>query len=570
MTIHADQRFAAPATGEAPDVAAALDMLLVDAAVGITRRFRPAYSLLTIGRRVASRPGVAARQATRLAGQLGDVVLGRSELTPEPRDRRFVDEAWSTNPILRRVVQAYLASAAAAEQLVDELRLDGVEEQRVRFAVSNLIDAGAPSNSPLLNPAAIKELVDTGGASAARGMRAFVTDIAAKPRVPRMVEPDEFEVGRDLAVSTGTVVHRDELYELIQFAPQTPQVHAIPLLIVPPTINKYYILDLAPGRSLIEYLVGQGHQVFTISWRNPDARFRDNGLDAYGQAVVDASDAMRSITGSSTLNLMGVCSGGIIASMVIAHLASTADRRVSSFTLLVTVLDQTPTGTIGALIDESTAEVAMRASAKQGYLDGNSLAEVFAWLRPNDLIWNYWVNNYLLGRRPPAFDILYWNADTTRMPARLHHDFLRVAMSNALVEPDAATMIDTPVDLGKVDADSYVVAGVADHICPWQSCYQSTQLLGGVSRFVLSTSGHIAALVNPPGNPRASFQAGDRPGVDAERWTRTTERQSGSWWPDYASWLTARSGRSKRAPRTLGGRGFEPREPAPGTYVFDR
>ena len=556
--------------GEAPDVAAALDMLLADAAVGISRRFRPAQSLVTIGRQLAARPDLTARHGVALARQLGQVAAGRSELAPAPRDRRFADPAWSNNPLLRRIVQAYLATATAAEQVVGELGLEGREDERVRFAVSNLIDAAAPSNNPLLNPTAIKEFVDTGGASTVRGVRAFLTDMAAKPRVPRMVEPDAFEVGRDVATSQGAVVHRQQLYELIQFRPQTPKVHSTPLLIVPPTINKHYVLDLAPGRSLIEFLIGQGQQVFTISWRNPDASLRDSGIDAYGGAVVDALGAVRRITNSAHANVMAACSGGIIASMVMAHLAAIGDRQVPAFTLLVTVLDQAPAGITGTLIDDATAEVAMNASDKQGFLDGNSLAEVFAWLRPNDLIWNYWVNNYLLGRTPPAFDILYWNADTTRMPARLHHDFLRIAMANSLVTADAATMLGTPVDLAKVDADSYVVAGVADHLCRWQSCYQSTQLLGGSSRFVLSTSGHVAALVNPPDNPKANFRAGDDPGPDAEQWAETAERHSGSWWSDHADWLAARSGRSKSAPTSLGGGGFEPREAAPGTYVFDK
>jgi poly(3-hydroxyalkanoate) synthetase len=361
---------------------------LADAAVGISRRFRPAQSLATIGRRVAARPGLAAREAIALGHQLRQIAVGSSEVTPEPRDRRFVDPAWSTNPLLRRVLQAYLATAATAAQLVDELELDTTEDERVRFVVSNLVDASAPSNNPMLNPAAMKELVDTGGTSAVRGVRALIRDLGARPRVPRMVEPDAFEVGRDIGISPGAVVHRDELYELVQFSPQTPQVYRTPLLIVPPTINKYYILDLAPGRSLVEFLVGQGHRVFTMSWRNPDERFRDRGLDAYGAAIVDALGAVRSIAASPTANVMGVCSGGIIASMVMAHLSSIGDRRVDAFTLLVTVLDQAPVGFTGTLIDDSTAQAAMRASARRGYLDGRALAEVFAWLRPNDLIWS--------------------------------------------------------------------------------------------------------------------------------------------------------------------------------------
>src|SRR2546423_1458716 len=289
-------------------------------------------------------------------------------------------------------------------------------------------------------------------------------------------------------------------------------------------INKFYVTDLAPGRSLIEYLVAQGHQVFAISWRNPDARHRDWGTDAYGQAIVDALNAARSICGVEKASIFALCSGGIVSSMAAAHLADTGGlEQLASLYLGVTVLDQVQQGTVAALADEHAAALAIAASRSRGYLDGRSLAEVFAWLRANDLIWNYWVNNYLQGKPPPAFDILYWNADTTRMTAQLHQDFVSVAMSNGLTTPGGATMLGTEIDLSKVTADSYVVAGIADHICPWQSCYRSTQLLGGNSRFVLSTSGHIAALVNPPGNKKSSFQttkeSADNP-ADPPEWQR--------------------------------------------------
>ncbi len=553
---------------DAPEVAAPLDLLLADAAVGLSSRFRPVRLMLALGRRMVAKPDAVGRRSAELLRELARISAGSSELEPNPRDRRFADPAWTGNPLLHRVLQAYLAGSRAADQLAADVGLD--KDERLRFVASNIVDALAPSNNPWLNPAAWKESLDTGGANTVRGLRAFIEDMSSSPRVPRMVDPEAYEVGRDLAVTPGSVVWRAPLYELIQFTPHTSRVHSSPLLVVPPTINKYYILDLAPHRSLIEFLVGQGHQLFVMAWRNPDARFRDSGLDAYGAAVVEAVGAVRRICRSAQANLMGVCSGGIITSMVMGHLAATGENSVNALTLLVTVLDQKQAGVAAALIDETTAKAAMAASAKQGYLDGSALAEVFAWLRPNDLVWNYWVNNYLLGRKPPAFDILFWNADTTRMPARMHHDFLRIAMANALVTPGEATMLDTPVDLGKIAADSYIVAGVADHICPWQSCYKTTHLLGGSTRFVLSTSGHIAALVNPADNPKSSFRAGGDLRAEADAWSAGAESHSGSWWLDYAAWLGARSGPQKVAPRRLGGAGFKPQEPAPGTYVFDR
>ena len=310
-----------------------------------------------------------------------------------------------------------------------------------------------------------------------------------------------------------------------------------------------------------------------MSWRNPDARHRDWGLDTYGAALTDALAAVRAITGAAKAHVCALCSGGIMTSMVAAHLAVTGQLdQLASLCLGVAVLDQTQAGTAGAIIDQNTAAAAMAVSSARGYLDGRALAEVFAWLRPDDLIWNYWVNNYLQGKTPPAFDILYWNADVTRLPAALHHDFLRLGLANALVTPGAATMLGSPVDLGKVDVDAYLVAGITDHLCPWESCYRTTQLLGGPVKFVLSTSGHIAAMVNPPTNPKAAFRtvsSGANPS-DPREFLATATTVPGSWWTDYAAWLAERGGGQRKSPRTLGRKAYPVRGAAPGTYVHDR
>jgi poly[(R)-3-hydroxyalkanoate] polymerase subunit PhaC len=562
---------------EPADAAAALDLLLADASLGMLRRFLPGRSMARFGLGLARSPGTVARRVAGLAGDLGAIAAGRSTLGPPARDRRFADRAWTANPFMRRLVQAYLAGGAFALALVDDADLGWRDAERVGFVVRNLVDAAAPSNNPLISPEAWKAVIDTGGLSVPRGLRALASDLASPPRVPSMVPPDAFEVGRDLAVSPGAVVRRTEICELIQYAPATEQVHQYPVLIVPPTINKYYITDLAPGRSMIEYLVAQGHQVFVISWRNPDARHYDWGLDAYGQAVVDSLDAARAVCGAAKASVCALCSGGIITSMVAAHLrdAGRLDQLASLF-LGVTVLDQGQDGTVAALADSRTAALAVAASKARGYLDGRSLAEVFAWLRPNDLIWSYWVNNYLRAQQPAPFDILYWNADTTRMPAALHRDFIGVILGGALAKHGAASMLGSPVDLSAVDVDAYVLAGAADHLCPWQSCYRSAQLLGGDTRFVLSTSGHIAAMVNPPGNPKARFQVASEPlaglpGLPGpDEWLRAAHTAAGSWWPDYSSWLAERGGGTKEAPAGLGEAGFPVLDPAPGLYVFDR
>ena len=560
-----------PTRSAAADAAAApLDLLLTDAATGMLRRVNPGGSGLRLAVALATRPRLVAGRGTRLAGDLARIAVGRSQVQPSRRDRRFTDPGWAGNPLLRRVMQAYLAAAQAAEGVVAGAGLDEADSQRVGFLLTNLIDALAPSNNPLLNPAAVKAAVDTGGRSTLAGLRQFAADMAVAPRVPSMVEPDAFQVGVDLAVTPGSVILRTPVFELIQYRPATAAVRQVPLVIVPPVINKFYVMDLAPGRSMAEYLVGCGLQVFMISWRNPDARHAKWDLSTYGQAVLDAMDAASRITGIEQTALAGACSGGIIAAMVAAHLAHAGQQdRIAAITLMVTVLDQARAGLASAVIDERSARLAAAASRARGYLDGRSLAEVFAWLRPNDLIWNYWVNNYLLGRKPPPFDILFWNADTTRMTAGLHRDFLRLGADNALTRPGGAAMLGSPVDLAAVDRDTYLVAGITDHICPWQSCYRSTQLLSGRSRFVLSTSGHVAAMVNPPGHGKAGYQQAKECPEDPQQWLRHAETCNGSWWPDYAGWLAERCGEERAAPGELGGGGLAPVCDAPGTYVHD-
>lgn len=551
--------------------AGALDLLLTDAALGPLQRFVPGMSGVRFAGRLARQPRTVGRRARSLSVELAKVVAGLSVVTPSSRDRRFTDDAWSGNPVLRRIVQAYLATGQTIETLVADAGLDWEDDERVGLVADNLVQAMAPSNNPFLNPEAWKTAIDTGGASLVRGARHLVDDLSAPPRIPSSVPPGAFEVGRNLAMTPGAVVLRTDVFELIQYAPQTPQVQRTPLLIIPPTINKFYIADLAPGRSFIEYLVQQGEQVLVMSWRNPDARHQAWDLDTYGQAVLTALDATRRICHHDKVHTLGVCAGGIITSMVLAHLAAEGrlEDEIASASFAVTLLDQEHAGATGAMVDEQMAAVAVSMSQTRGYLDGRKLAEVFAWLRPNDLIWNYWVNNYLKGKTPPKFDILHWNGDSTRMTAGLHRDFMELALANSLVTPEAATMLGTPVDLQEVSVDSYVTAGIADHICPWESCYSTSQLLGGPTRFVLSTSGHIASIVNPPGNAKARYQIADDTPADPGEWLASAATEQGSWWPDHVAWLDAHGDGTKRKPNRLGAAGFDELDPAPGTYVLD-
>lgn len=542
---------------------------LVDVPAGTWERFGVGRSAVTFAAALARRPDVLGQRLTSLAAEMGRIAAGTSELAAHKRDRRFKDPAWQENPLLRRLLQSYLAGSDTAEGLVEDLDLDWESAQKVQFAVENLVQALSPSNSPLTNPTAIKRAVDTGGVSLLKGARNLVEDLSAPPRIPSMVDTSGFEVGKNQAISPGAVVFRDEVYELIQYQPTTERVSRVPLVIFPPMINKFYAFDMSPGRSLVEFLVAQGIQVFMVSWRNPTAEHRDWGFEVYGQAMLDVLDQIRDLTGSDEEHVMGVCSGGVVTSMVMSHLAKIGELpHVASLTFMVTVLDSGRAGLTTALATQARGRAIKAVSSRKGYLDGRALAEVFAWLRPGDLIWNYWVNNYLLGNTPPAFDLLAWNADVTRMPERLHHDFVDQGLGNTLVQGTQAFRGET-VDLAGVTVDTYIVAGITDHLTDWQSCYQTRHMLGGSSRFVLSRSGHIAALVNPPGDPRASFQVADEPAETPEDFLAVAERKEGTWWPDYAEWLKERGNGYQDAP-TLGAEGYPLLGPAPGTYVLQR
>src|SRR5262245_17417963 len=520
---------------------------------------------------LAKQPGTVASRAASLGRELVSIAGGRSAVGPAKGDKRFADPAWRGDPLLHRPMPAYLATNNTVNQLFSDAHLDWQDAERMRFVLDFVTEGLSPSNNPVLNPLGWKALIDTGGQSAVRGLRNFVGDMSSAPRVPSMVEPDAFTLGETIAATPGSVVLRCDEFELIQYTPQTEKVFPAPLLMVPPVINKFYIMDISPGRSMIEYFLRQGIQVFAISWRNPTAEQRNWGFDIYGQAILNALDAVEKITQSDHTHLQASCSGGILAAMTAAHLSAIGEGdRLAGLTLMVTVLDQRKAGFAAAAIDEEIANIAIALSARKGYLDGRSLAEVFAWLRPTDLVWRYWVNNYVEGKSPAAFDVLFWNADTTRMAAALHRDMVMTGLHNSLASPGAVSMLGTPVDLSKLTVDAYVVAGIADPISSWPACSPNARLLGSENlRFVLSSSGHIAALVNPPGNPRASYRAGNVDEPDPAAWVESAEKSADSWWPDFAAWLGERSAKKQAAPDSLGGAGMEPLEPAPGSYVVE-
>ena len=518
---------------------------------------------------LARHPRRTARRVGGLGADLARVAAGRSDLGPAKGDRRFGDPAWEGNWAFRRVMQTYLSLGDALDGLVGDADVDWRAERQARFMAGNVVDALAPTNFPWSNPTVLKATIDHGGANLVRGARHFLSDVSRPPRLPAMVDTSKFSVGDNLAITPGSVVLRTEVFELIHYAPQAKQVREVPLLFVPPTINKYYILDLAPGRSMVEHMLGQGLQVFAISWRNPDEAHGHFDLDTYARAVLEARDAVAEIARSETVHLNAACSGGIITAGVLGHLAATGGLdAVASLTLLVCALDNERAGTAGAFTNRELAAAAVAESARRGYVDGQALAGVFAWLRPNDLVWGYVVNNYLLGKPPPAFDILYWNQDTVRLAAGLHRDFILLSLENSLTRPGALEVLGSPVDLGAVDIPSYAVAGLNDHIIPWQNAYRSALLLGGKPRFVLSTSGHIQALINPPSaESRASYRVTDELPEEPRALVEQVATRRGSWWPDYVEWLHERSGELKNAPAKLGSRKHKPAAKAPGSYV---
>lgn len=523
-----------------------------------------------VGARALVQPSTLLSRTLGLGRELGEILLGRSERAPDPSDRRFADPTFRDHPLYRRVMQSYLAWRESLHGLVDEIDLDQESRDRGKFALTLLTEAVAPTNTLLGNPAALKRAFETAGMSVLKGVRNWARDQVENHGMPSQVDKRPFQVGENLAVTPGQVIFRSEVLELIQYAPAKPKVFERPLLFIPPQVNKYYAFDLAPGRSMIEHLVQQGLQVFLVSWRNPTPAQRDWGFDTYIQSLCEALAVVQEITGSPTVNVTGVCAGGITTSIFIAHLAARGDRAIHSASFPVTVLDTSVSSQISVLSSQKTLDASKRSSHKKGILSGPELARVFALLRPNDLVWNYWINNYLMGTDPAPFDILVWNNDPTNLPAALHAEFLDLFANHALLKPGTLKVLGTPIDLSRVTCDIYAIGALTDHLTPWYACYRTPQLFGGEGTFVLSYSGHIQALVNPPGNPKAKFYTNDAKGLEANTWLAGAKEHKGTWWTHWTDWLGKRSGTEKPAPQCLGSDAHPPLMAAPGRYVHQK
>ena len=511
----------------------------------------------------------SAKHVARFGVELKNVLLGQSDLQPESGDRRFVDPAWSQNPLYKRYLQTYLAWRKELHDWVEQSNLSAQDANRGHFMINLVTDAMAPSNS-MANPAAVKRFFETGGKSLLDGLSHLAKDIVNNGGMPSQVDMKAFEVGKSLATTEGAVVFRNSVLELIQYRPTTEQVHERPLLVVPPQINKFYVFDLSPEKSLARFLLRSGIQTFVVSWRNPTKAQREWGLSSYIEALKEAIEAITAITGSKDINMLGACSGGLTTASLLGHYAALGEQKVHALTLLVSVLDNKLDTQVALFADEKTLEVAKRRSYQAGVIEGSDMAKVFAWMRPNDLIWNYWVNNYLLGNEPPVFDILYWNNDTTRLPAALHGEFIDMFKTNPLTRPGALEVCGTPIDLKQVTCDVFCLAGTTDHITPWEACYKSAHLFGGKCEFVLSSSGHIQSILNPPGNPKARYMTNTEMPFEPKDWQESSTKHTDSWWLHWQKWLGERSGATKKAPSSLGNKRFPAAEAAPGTYVHER
>ena len=529
--------------------------------------------LLTSARMVLAQalkqPFHSAKHVAHFGLELKNVMLGQSGLKPEDGDRRFNDPTWSQNPLYRRYLQTYLAWRKELHDWIEHSSLSEQDASRGHFVINLMTEAMAPSNS-MANPAAVKRFFETGGKSLLDGLSHLAKDMVHNGGMPSQVNMEAFEVGKNLATTEGAVVFRNDVLELIQYKPITESVHERPLLVVPPQINKFYVFDLSPDKSLARFLLRSQVQTFVVSWRNPTKAQREWGLSTYIAALKEAIDVICAITGSKDVNMLGACSGGLTTASLLGHYAALGEPKVNALTLLVSVLDTQLDTQVALFADEKTLEAAKRRSYQAGVLEGSDMAKVFAWMRPNDLIWNYWVNNYLLGNEPPVFDILYWNNDTTRLPAALHGEFIDMFQTNPLTRPGALEVCGTPIDLKQVTCDFFVVAGTTDHITPWDSCYKSAHLFGGKCEFVLSNSGHIQSILNPPGNPKARYMTNSEMPLDPKAWQESSTKHADSWWLHWQTWLAERSGKTKNAPSALGNKKFPAGEAAPGTYVHER
>ena len=504
-----------------------------------------------------------------------DFVMGK---LPAFSDKRFSAPEWSANPLSAYSAASYLLNAEFMVALADAVDAPAKEKQKIRFAVQQIVDAMSPANFWATNPEAQQKMLDTKGESLTLGLQNMLADMQ-KGRISQSDE-SAFEVGRNVGVTPGTVVFENALFQLIQYTPVTPAVHEVPLLMIPPCINKFYILDLQPENSLVRYMVEQGNTVFMLSWRNPDAALAGTTWDDYiDQGAIRALDVVREISGQPKVNVFGFCVGGTIAATALAVLAARGQQPAASLSLFTTLLDFADTGVLDVFVDEMQVMLREQKLARGGLMPGRDLATTFSALRPNDLVWNYVQQNYLKGKTPPAFDLLYWNADSTNLPGPMYCWYLRnTYLENRLKNPGALTVAGSPVDLGSIDCPTFLYGSKEDHIVPWEAAFASMGLLNPkkakANRFVLGASGHIAGVINPASKNKRSYWVGEsvagKRTKSAADWFAGAEEKKGSWWPEWAQFLARHGGQDVAPPAQPGSAGHPAIETAPGRYVKER
>jgi len=503
-----------------------------------------------------------------LGTKMMDIMTKKTVFEPSKKDKRFKDESWQSVPTYNYLMQSYLALQESLEEWSQDDSFSDEEKRKAKYLFSMFSDTIAPTNTLVGNPAALKEMVNTKGASLLNGFNHFIEDLKNNDGLPSQVDKSQFEVGVNLAITPGKVIFKNELLELIQYTPQTDKVYSVPFLIIPPQINKFYVYDLTKEKSFTNYCVNAGFQTLMISWRNAQKEQSHFSLSNYIEALVEALDVIKEVSGKDKINIMGACSGGITASVLTSYLEQQGNDRVNTLALSVCSLSQHKEDSeMSMFVDDNHLDDVKTKSKEEGLLKGSELSKVFSWMRPNDLIWNYVVNNYLMGKKPPAFDILYWNSDTTNLPSALHCDYIDLVSGHLFEKPEGFLINGVKIDFKTSTCDKYILAGVTDHITPWKACYRTTDILGGDKQFVLTSSGHIQSLVNPPGNPKASYFVNKTIPKSSDDWLKTAEKQSGTWWEHWSAWLSKNSGYKKNAPKLLGSKNNKPICDAPGEYV---
>jgi polyhydroxyalkanoate synthase len=526
---------------------------------------------------VFKQPDIFVQRYTLFAKELMDIVQSKSELQAERGDRRFRDPVWQDNPIYRIALQTYLAWNNHMQGLVDELKFDDeFDHRRANFLLNQLSAALSPSNSPL-NPVAVKRAYQTGGQSVLMGLQNLLRDILTNSGMPRQVAKEAYVVGSDLGNTPGAVVYRSRIFELIQYGcADKDKVYQRPVLIVPPQINKFYIFDLSPKNSLVKHLLDSGLQVFIISWKNPQTQHADWGLETYIKEMEKGIDAILDISNSRDISLVSACAGGITSMALQAYyankgLANKGSKVIHNHSVLVTAFSAEDHPTLDLFLNKESLQHTLQRTQAKGLMEGRELAHVFAWLRPTDLVWNYWVNNNLLGKEPPTMDVLFWDNDSTRLPAALHRDFIDVLLNNRFVDNDEFVIDGQPLSISKLRGDFYFLAGDEDYLMPWKNCYKDVKLLPNAKcEFVLSNSGHIQSVLRPPGIGNTHYYTNPDYSCDANTWLDTAQTHKGSWWEHWTNWLAQRSSRQRKAPQVYGSENYPPICPSPGVYVAEK